>query len=178
MTILRGTLVPKIGSNQELLDLLKEWVDWRGGEGDHVAVSRTVWSETGLKYHAVSSHESIGDADAFRQEMNSNDRYKSMISRMFELISKPTRWQLLEVVVPVNNPGIKAVSLRAALAPKIGHIPEVRSLLSDWTKHVQSLGVQSSLLQQVWGDAPVFMQRLAYDSLGEAASSRNSKCGS
>ena len=152
MTILRVPLKPNLGSNRELEELLKSWTEWRGEEGDSVALSRSVRAADGQTFHAVSSHDSIGAADEFRQKVISEDRYQSMISELSGLTSQPAVWELLDVIVPHTRSGDpKPYSTRVSIYPKIEHVKEVSGLLKEFVIQAQEKGAQMSLLQQVWG---------------------------
>ena len=180
MTILRVTLKPELGNNQKMADLLTDWANWRGGEGDSVAVSRSVWGANGQLFHAVSSHGSIGEADETRRKMLVDDRYQNLVRELSGLLAAPPSWELMDVIVPANRQGApKSYSIRASILPKIGQIQEAKGVLEDFVKDAQANGAQMSLLQQVWGSSgAMFAVRTAYDSLGEADERRKSYAGS
>ena len=180
MTILRVTLKPNLGSNREMQDVLTSWIEWRGGEGDSVALSRSVWGANGQVFHVVSRHGSIGEADEFRQKLLTEDRHQKMTKDMSGHLSEPASWELLDVVVQANRSGgPKPYSIRVSMFPNIGQIQEAKSVLEAWVKAAQADGAQMSLLQQVWGSSgAMFAVRTAYDSLGEADERRKSYAGS
>jgi hypothetical protein len=96
-----------------------------------------------------------------------------MSAKLPGLTTAPVAWKFYKVVTPPVVRESKPYSLLVSTTPKLGHAPEARSVLSDFTQHVQSLGTQSTLVQQVWGsDGSVLTLQLSYDSLGEADESR------
>ena len=135
-----------------------------------------MWSGDGLKYHVVSAHDSIGEADEFRQRVTSEDRYWSMVSDLSEMIDGPASWELMDVIVAANrNGGMLPYSIRVSASPRAGQNLAMRDVLTEWTGHIQSTGVQTSLLQQVWGaNGPVFSNRSAFESIGAADENRQS----
>lgn len=176
MTILRVTLKPKLGSNRAIQDLLTSWIEWRGGEGDSVALSRSVWGANGQVFHAVSSHDSIGAADEFRQKVTGESRYQNMVQELSGHLLEPASWKLFDVLVPANRSGEpKPVSLFVSLRPSLGNIGDATNVLKDWVVGAQSRGMTAALLQQVWGSAGAMLAvRTAYDSIGQADENRQS----
>jgi hypothetical protein len=175
-TVVRVNVKPNVGSIGALQELLTEWIDWRGGIGDSVALSRSVWAADGPSFNLVNVHDTIAEADEFRQNIGKEDRYWNMLTKLSDLISKPPSFTVLNSVIPANRSGAgKPVSISVTVPVAIGKIPQARDLLSEWVEGAQSNGMTAALMVKQWSaDGPKFVVRTSYDSVADADEARRS----
>ena len=172
MIILRTIVKPKFGKVDEMVGLVEKWVEYRGRHGERVAASRQIFSAVWPIFNAVSFHDSIEAAVEWQKGVGQDQHYMDLIERIEDIALEQTTHEFLDSIVPSKAISPSPITVSATVTPVQGGATELRYLLIDWVKHIQSRGATTSLLEQVHG--PSLKLRSVYASLGEADEDRRS----
>lgn len=164
---------PALGEVGGLRDVLKEWVEYRRGEGDRANLSETVWGHAGAQFRVTTLVDSIADAEQARSRILADKKFGDFAKRLVSHMREQISWGLWDVIVRPPNPEPANFVLRVGLQSALGNNGEVRQIMSDWCKHNHENGVNIALSEEVWGHrGGRFGIRLPYQSIAEAETAR------
>ena len=173
----RALNYPAPGKGRELRAVLEERVKTEQAKGRAITLAMQVFGGAeGNAYTLNIRHQDLASFEAMRGQNQSDPAFGAFQAKIGVLLIRPVVTQLSEVLIPFPaNPAPKAPFYvqRALNYPAQGKGPELRALLEERVKGVQSSGQPASLSASVYGsDGPIFITALSFQDLAALESYR------
>lgn len=177
MYIHRESSYPAQGKGRELRALLEERVKAQQASGQAVSLGVQLFAgPEGMSYIRNARHEDLAAYEAARRRNQSDPAFPAYQAKVATLISRPNSSQLFEVLIPnpAGNPLRAPYFTQRALGyPAVGKGPELRAIMEERVKGLQSSGQRATLGVSVYGtDGQEFTTTLAFQDLAALESYR------